>query len=89
MVPITTYAAIVQLNGANAQHLWCRMQRRYGAAQSAVAAPSRMARNAAQLGKREVSNGSLDQCAWARSRAALSAALLCVVVHGPAEAARC
>ena len=64
-------------------------QRRYGAAQSAVAAPSRMARNAAQLGKREVSNGSLDQCAWARSRAALSAALLCVVVHGLAEAARC
>ena len=36
-----------------------------------------MAPNAAQLGKREVSDGSLDHCAWARSRAALSAALSC------------
>jgi hypothetical protein len=44
---------------------------------SAIAAPSRMAPNAAQLGKREVSDGSLDHCAWARSRAALSAALWC------------
>ena len=47
------------------------------AAQSAIAAPSRMAPNAAQLGKREVSDGSLDHCAWARSRAALSAVLWC------------
>ena len=39
-------------------------------------APSRMAPNAAQSGKREVSDGSLDHCAWARSRAALNAALL-------------
>ena len=61
---------------------------RYSAAQSAVAAPSRMAQNAAQLGRREASNGSLDQCAWAKSRAALSAALLCMIAHGP-EAARC
>ena len=38
-------------------------------------APSRMAPNAAQSGKREVSDGSLDHCAWARSRAALNAAL--------------